>query len=107
MVIVEFSNFTKAITALMPDDEYRRLQAALVENPALGELIQGTGGLRKLRWSLPGRGKRGGVRIIYYWWVHRKQLLMLLAYPKNMQAELTDAQRRLLAKLVEEELQDG
>lgn len=107
MVIVEFHNFTKAITALMSDDEYRQLQAALVENPALGELLQGTGGLRKLCWSLPGRGKRGGVRIIYYWWVRRKQLLMLLAYPKNVQAELTDAQRRLLAKLVEEELQDG
>ena len=107
MVIVEFPNFTKAITALMSDDEYRQLQAALVENPALGKLLQGTGGLRKLRWSLPGRGKRGGVRIIYYWWVRRKQLLMLLAYPKNVQAELTDTQRRLLAKLVEEELQDG
>ena len=107
MVIVEFPNFTKAIAALMSDDDYRQLQAALVENPALGKLLQGTGGLRKLRWSLPGRGKRGGVRIIYYWWVRRKQLLMSVAYPKNVQAELTDAQRRLLAKLVEEELQDG
>jgi len=107
MVIVEFPNFTKAVTALMSDDEYRQLQVALVENPALGKLLQGTGGLRKLRWSLPGRGKRGGMRIIYYWWVRRKQLLMLLAYPKNVQAELTDAQRRLLAKLVGEELQDG
>ncbi len=107
MVIVEFPNFTKAITTLMSDDEYRQLQVALVENPTLGKLLQGAGGLRKLRWSLPGRGKRGGVRIIYYWWVCRKQLLMLAAYPKNVQAELTDAQRRLLANLVKEELQDG
>ena len=49
MVIVEFPHFTKAITALMPDDEYRQLQTTLIENPALGDLIQGTGGLRKLR----------------------------------------------------------
>jgi mRNA-degrading endonuclease RelE of RelBE toxin-antitoxin system len=107
MVIVEFPHFTKAITALMPDEEYRQLQAALVENPALGDLIPGTGGLRKLRWALPGRGKRGGVRVIYYWWVRQDQILMLMAYPKNVQTELTDAQRRLLAKLVKEELQDG
>jgi hypothetical protein len=49
----------------MPDDEYQQLQAALVDNPALGEMIQGTSGLRKLRWSLPRRGKRGDARIIY------------------------------------------
>lgn len=52
MVIVEFPNFTKAITTLMSDDEYRQLQVALVENPTLGKLLQGAGGLRKLRWSL-------------------------------------------------------
>lgn len=61
----------------------------------------------KRRWALPGRGKRGGVRIIYYWWVRGDQLLMLLAYPKNVQADLSAEQRRQLAKLVKEELKNG
>jgi len=66
VVIVEFKAFTKAIRQLMDDDQYRELQEALVKDPELGDLIQGTGGLRKVRWNLPARGKRGGARIIYY-----------------------------------------
>ena len=62
MVFVEFPNFTKQVTGLLDDEDYRRLQAALIANPDLGDLIRGTGGLRKVRWSAKGRGKRGGVR---------------------------------------------
>ena len=66
MVIIETSVFTKIIQSLMRDDEYRFFQSHLVEVPDADEIIQGSGGLRKVRWKLDGRGKRGGVRIIYY-----------------------------------------
>lgn len=66
MVIVETSLFTRLIKSLMSDEEYRVLQEALVSRPALGDLIPGSGGLRKVRWNTTGQGKRGGVRVIYY-----------------------------------------
>jgi hypothetical protein len=83
MVIVETAIFTRKITALMTDDSYRLLQNALLENPSLGDLIPGGGGIRKVRWALPGSGKRGGTRVIYYWAVRRDTLVMLYAYAKN------------------------
>jgi len=67
MVIIETSVFTRRITELLSDDEYRELQATLVERPKAGPVIPGSGGIRKLRWSASGRGKRGGARVIYYW----------------------------------------
>ncbi|MFO1352481.1 MAG: hypothetical protein U1F68_18110 [Gammaproteobacteria bacterium] len=63
--------------------------------------------MRKLRWALSGRGKRGGVRIIYYWWVNMDRLYMLFAYPKNVQDDLTHDQAQQLAALVARELNDG
>ena len=103
MVIVETSIFTRQVRDLLPDEEYRKLQAALVGKPTLGPLIRGTGGLRKARWALPGRGKRGGVRVIYYWAANQEQLFMLLMYPKSERDDLTPAQLRQLRNLVEEE----
>jgi len=107
MVFVEFPNFTKRVTELLDDEDYRRLQAALIANPELGDLIRGTGGLRKARWSAKGRGKRGGVRVIYYWITRQNQMLMLVIYPKSARDDLTADERRLLSKLVERELADG
>jgi len=107
MVFVELPNFTKRVTELLDDEDYRRLQAALIVNPELGDLIRGTGGLRKARWSAEGRGKRGGMRVIYYWLTKRHQLLMLLIYPKSARDDLTANERKLLAKLVERELANG
>ena len=107
MVFVEFPNFTKHVAGLLDDEDYRRLQAALIANPDLGDLIRGTGGLRKVRWSAKGRGKRGGVRVIYYWIARRDQVLLLVIYPKSARDDLTADERKLLAKLVERELADG
>lgn len=101
MIIVETPIFTKLITTLMSDDEYKDLQEALVTRPEMGALIKNSGGLRKVRWSLEGRGKSGGVRVIYYWMSADDQLYMLLAYPKNEQESLTDAQVSALRKIVE------
>jgi len=107
MVIFETSAFTKAIDGLLDDHEYAALQETLAGNPDAGDRIPGTGGLRKLRWAVPGRGKRGGMRVIYYWIVSKDQIFMLLAYPKNRQDDLTAAQKRVLTALVKKELQDG
>lgn len=103
MVIIETATFTRQIGALLPDDEYRKLQAALANNPKLGAVIRGSGGLRKLRWAVPGRGKSGGIRVIYYWVTPKDQLLMLVAYAKSERDDLTAAQLGTLRRLVKEE----
>lgn len=103
MRIVETSVFTEQISELLSDDEYRRLQLALVLRPKQGPVIRGTGGVRKVRWGQSGSGKSGGVRIIYYWATAESVLFMLYAYPKGVQDDLTPAQRKALRTVVEEE----
>ena len=103
MVILETHAFTTRILGLLSDDEYRLLQQDLVARPDAGRLIRGTGGLRKVRWATKGRGKRGGARIVYYWHAAGDRLLMLLAYAKGEQDDLTPRQRAVLRKIVETE----
>jgi hypothetical protein len=76
-----------------------------VVRPEAGNVIPGTGGLRKLRWKLPGGGKQGSLRIIYYWDVSSATIYMLLAYKKSKQEDLAQDQVKILRKLVEEWLQ--
>jgi len=104
MEFVETTIFTREIRRLLSDDDYRKLQIALVLRPDAGDLIHGSGGLRKLRWRMPGHGKRGGLRVIYYW-VVPDRIFMLLAYQKSEQEDLTPSQLRTLRKLVKEWLQ--
>lgn len=103
MVIIETSVFTRRVTALLSDDEYRELQATLVERPKAGPVIPGSGGIRKLRWSASGRGKRGGARVIYYWATEQEHLLMLFIYAKNESDDLTHDQIKTLRHIVERE----
>ena len=103
MVIVETTVFTRQVQDYLADKDYRLLQLALINRPDLGAVIRGTGGLRKVRWNLPGKGKRGGVRVIYYWAVSQNQLLMLFMYPKNVRDDLTPAQLKILRQIVEKE----
>lgn len=103
MRFVETPIFTAQITAELDDLSYRKLQLALLLRPEQGVVIKGAGGLRKLRWAGSGRGKRGGVRIIYYWHSPDEVFYMLYAYPKNEQSDLTPAQVRTLRQLVEEQ----
>jgi mRNA-degrading endonuclease RelE of RelBE toxin-antitoxin system len=104
VIIVETPVFTRQIDRLLSVTSYRELQNALVDDPSRGNVIPGTGGLRKVRWLGSGRGKRGGVRVIYYWIRDRDWILMLLAYPKSEREDLTAEQKRVLRQLVEEEL---
>jgi len=92
---------------LIPDEEYGELQFSLVQTPDLGDIIPRSGGIRKIRWSGSGRGKRGGIRVIYYWRVSEQQIFMLLAYAKNEQDNLSSAQLKVLRKRVEEEFGSG
>src|ERR1700722_6884364 len=103
MQIVETAAFTRQVVAALPDEAYRELQSALAARPDLGVLIPGGGGLRKVRWAVPGRGKRGGVRVIYYWAVRVDTILMLFLYPKNEQGDLSAQQLRTLRRIIEEE----
>ncbi|MEW6740009.1 MAG: hypothetical protein ACOYU2_09015 [Nitrospirota bacterium] len=103
MVIIETPIFTKRIRELMPDEEYRLLQTHLVNRPDAGKIISGSRGLRKLRWSTGGHGKRGGIRVIYYWFVSQEVILLLFAYPKSEQDDLTTDQLRQLKKIIERE----
>lgn len=91
---------------LLSDEEYAELQGALIVNPEAGDLIRETGGLRKLRWRQErrGKGKRGGVRVIYYWYAAGSLIYMLLAYSKDERDDLSVAQKNALARLVRGEL---
>lgn len=86
---IETRLFTRLVAEYLSDDEYAALQHALVARPEAGALIPGSGGLRKLRWGQPGRGKRGGLRVIYYSQVHRGVIWMLTVYPKNVRENLS------------------
>ena len=105
MVIVETRAFTARIGDLMSDEQYRQFQLQLASRPTAGDVIPGTGGLRKIRWAGKGRGKRGGCRLIYYWHAASKRLLMLFVFGKSERADLTTAQKRVLQQIVEAEYQ--
>ena len=103
MRFVETPVFTQRLRGALGDEDHRALQVALVLRPEQGALIPGGGGLRKLRWGAAGRGKRGGLRVIYFWAPREATVYMLYLYAKNEQGDLTPAQVRVLARLVREE----
>ena len=85
---IETKLFTRLVQEYLTDDEYRKLQTVLVEDPTAGEVIPGSGGIRKLRWRAPGRGKSGGYRIIYFVKAAQGVVWMLTLYPKNVHANI-------------------
>jgi mRNA-degrading endonuclease RelE of RelBE toxin-antitoxin system len=104
--LIELPNFSKYREDYLDDYEYSKLQEYLVNNPTSGDLIQGTGGLRKLRYtdSSRGKGKRGGLRIIYYWWISEYQIYLFTIYNKNELTDLSHDQKRKLKELLEGEI---
>lgn len=101
MVFIETPVFTADVKTLLPDESYAQLQRELIARPTAGDLIPGTGGLRKIRWRLPGQGKRGGARVIYYWRASLSQILLLAVYGKSTKSDLTAADKRLMRQFVE------
>jgi mRNA-degrading endonuclease RelE of RelBE toxin-antitoxin system len=99
LTFIETSIFTKRIKELMSDENYSRLQTALINNPEFGDVIKGAGGLRKIRWGNEQKGKSGGIRVIYYLRLDDGRIFMLYAYAKNEQEDLTKEQLRILSSL--------
>ena len=103
--VVETPEFLSATRKLMTDDERALLVDYLAYNPTSGDLVPGTGGVRKLRWGLQGRGKRGGARVVYFHHDAGMPLFALTAYAKNERADLSQQDRndfrQLTALLVE------
>ena len=88
LTFIETKLFTSLVQQYLADDEYAALQQALVTTPDAGDLIRGSGGVPKLRWGVAGRGKRGGVRVIYYLRSHQDEIWMLTVYAKNEAASI-------------------
>lgn len=103
MLFIETPVFTEDVEALASIDSYRALQHALALRPDAGRVIPGSQGLRKLRWRESGRGKRGGLRVIYYWIRDEETIYLLTIYSKARQDDLTPRQIRTLSRLVKEE----
>ena len=97
--VVETPEFIRAATKLLRERERSDLVDFLARNPAAGDLIPGTGGVRKLRWGLEGRGKRGGARVVYFYHDVDMPIIALTAYAKNQQADLSQQDRNDLKRL--------
>jgi mRNA-degrading endonuclease RelE of RelBE toxin-antitoxin system len=99
LTFIETKLFTSLIRQYLSDDEYSALQQALVARPEAGNVIRGSGGVRKLRWGIAGRGKRGGVRVVYYVMSRRDEIWMLTIYAKSEEAGIPG---HILRKIKEE-----
>ena len=101
VIFIETRIFTEDVIELLSDDEYSELQRHLAEHPESGDLIKEAGGLRKVRWAAGGKGKSGGVRVIYYSVTAASQIRMILIYKKGVQDDLTPKQKAVLRKINE------
>ena len=101
VIFIESPVFTRQVIELLSDDSYAAFQHFLAMQPDAGDVIQGTGGLRKIRWAAQGKGKRGGVRVIYFYVSARQQIRMLLIYRKGVKDDLSAAEKKVLRALNE------
>jgi hypothetical protein len=106
MEFFEAPAFTRYVSGYLSDDEYRKMQVRLATAPEAGDMIPGTGGFRKLRWADPkrGKGRRGGLRVIYYYFSGANQIWLMTLYDKNEASDLTPRQREALKAAIEGEI---
>lgn len=100
MEFIELPHFTRRVVAFLSEEAYQALQNELIERPDRGVLIPGGSGLRKMRFAAKGRGKSGGVRVIYYWFRHDDEIFLLDIYAKSEKADLTKAELKELVALL-------
>ncbi len=98
---IESSRFAKQLSHYLSEEEFNALQQALIKNPEAGDVIKGSGGIRKMRWGGKGKGKRGGYRIIYYYRSKLGQIYLLTLYAKNEMEDLTATQLKTIAEEIE------
>jgi hypothetical protein len=105
MEFIESPPFSRRYREYLDEDGYRRLQNALAMNPAGGDVMPGTGGFRKIRWADPrrGKGRRGGLRVIYFHFPAESQIWLMTIYDKNEMADLSVAEKRVLRDAVDSE----
>lgn len=105
-VFIELPPFERHRANYLDDDDFRDLQNLLMFQPEAGDSIPGTGGLRKIRFAdaRRGKGKRGGLRVIYYWWDAGSQFWLFTIYDKDEMADLTPLQRKTLKEMIKKEL---
>jgi hypothetical protein len=99
--VIATSIYEKRIARLLPAEDRIEMENAIAVSPEAHPIIPGTKGVRKARWSRPGTGKRGGIRVAYYFWVEPHAVVMITAYAKNKKENLTDADKKELRKIVE------
>lgn len=105
-LFVELPPFERHRSEYLDDEAFRSFQRLLMKNPEAGDVIQGTGGLRKIRFADERRqkGKRGGIRVIYYWWLGGAQFWLFTLYGKDVQDDLNEQQKKLLKQLLQAEI---
>jgi hypothetical protein len=105
MEFFEAPAFARCLPEYLDDEEYRRLQRELARKPEAGDLIPGTGGFRKVRWAdmRRGKGRRGGLRVIYYYFAAEHQIWLMTLYGKNEMADLTPREKKMLKHAIEVE----
>lgn len=106
-LFVELPSFSRHRSDYMDDEGFSALQNGLMKNPLAGDVIEGTGGLRKMRQSDPrrGKGKRGGLRVIYFWWEAGRQFWMFTLYDKDEMDDLSPKERKALKEMLKLELE--
>ncbi len=98
---IETKLFTRLVQEYLTEEQYAALQAFLINHPGAGDVIPGSGGVRKLRWRAPGRGKRGGYRVIYYARIARGVIYVLTMYPKNVAESISSHVLRRIREEIE------
>jgi len=107
-LFVELPAFERNRSSYLTDESYRGLQNEMLKDPEAGDVITGTGGLRKLRYgdATRGKGKRGGLRVIYYWWDPKKQFWLFTIYDKDELSDLSPKEKAILKTLLKQELEE-
>ncbi|MCB1677395.1 MAG: type II toxin-antitoxin system RelE/ParE family toxin [Halioglobus sp.] len=103
MIFIEASAFTKLLPDYLSDEDYRALQTYLMQKPDAGDIVKSSGGVRKVRWAADGKGKRGGVRVIYYWRKPDHEIWMLTIYSKSERSTIPGHSLKQIAEAIDHE----